>query len=137
VEFSSNYNREAWLLATVYAPCTPNGKRALLDWFKNIQMPDDREWLVIGDFNLIRRPEDRNKEGGDTNEMFLFNEAINTLGLTKLPLHGRRFTWTNKQPSLLERLDWFFTSHAWTTNYPGTIVKKFGHGDIRSLAMCD
>jgi hypothetical protein len=45
VEFSSNYNREAWLLATVYAPCTPNGKRALLDWFKNIQMPDDR---VVG-----------------------------------------------------------------------------------------
>jgi exonuclease III len=75
VEFSSNYNREAWLLTTVYAPCTPNGKRAFLNWFKNIQIPDDREWLVIGDFNLIRRPEDRNK-------VFLFNEVINTLGLT-------------------------------------------------------
>jgi hypothetical protein len=45
VEFSSNYNREAWLLTTVYAPYTPNGKRAFLDWFKNIQMPDDR---VVG-----------------------------------------------------------------------------------------
>jgi hypothetical protein len=63
------------------------------------------EWLVIEDFNLIRRPKGRNKEGGDTNEMFLFNEVINTLGLTELPLHGRRFTWTNKQPSpLLEGL---------------------------------
>lgn len=56
--------------------------------------------------------------------MFLFNEAINTLGLIELPLHGRHFTWTNKQLSpLLERLDWFFTSNAWTTRYPGIIVK--------------
>ena len=69
-------------------------------------MPDDIDWLIIGDFNLIRRPEDRNKEGGDANEMYLFNEAISSLGLVDLPLMGRHFTWTNKQASLLlERLD--------------------------------
>jgi len=56
--------------------------------------------------------------------MFLFNEAIDKLGLIELPLHGRHFTWTNKQfPPLLERLDWFFTSASWTINYPNTLVK--------------
>ena len=60
----------------------------------------------MGDFNLIRKPEDRNREGADANEMFSFNEAINKLGVIELPLHGRQYTWTNKQfPPLLERLD--------------------------------
>jgi hypothetical protein len=51
----------------------------------------------VGDFNLIRRPEDKNRDGVDLNEMFLFNKAINKLELVELPLHGRRYTWTNKQ----------------------------------------
>ena len=55
--------------------------------------------------------------------MYLFNEAISALGIIKLPLKGRRFTWTNKQTSpLLERLDWFFTSAKWTLSYPNTFV---------------
>lgn len=87
-------------------------------------MPPEMDWLIIGDFNLIRRPEDRNKEGTYLNEMFSFNEAIDKLGVIELPLHDRQFTWTNKQfPPLLERLDWFFTSTSWTTKFPNTIVK--------------
>ena len=44
-------------------------------------MPPDIDWLVVGDCNLIRRPEARNREGADPNEMFAFNEAINKLAL--------------------------------------------------------
>jgi len=87
-------------------------------------MPHDIDWLVVGEFNLIRRPKDRNKEGAGPNEMFAFNEAISKLGLVELPLHGRHFTWTNKQfPPLLERLDWFFTSNSWTSKYSNSLVK--------------
>ena len=72
---------------------------------------------------VLRKPEDRNKPGGDVNEMLLFNEAISSLGQIELPLHGTKYTWTNKQPSpLMERLDWFFTSSSWTTSYPNTTV---------------
>ena len=107
IEMRSTLNNSSWILTTIYAPCTPSGKRAFLEWFKNIQMLELTEWLIVGDFNLIRRPEDRNREGGDATEMYLFNEAIDTLGLIELPMHGRHFTWTNKQLSpLLERLDW-------------------------------
>jgi len=35
-------------------------------------MPDEVYWLMVGDFNLLRRPEDRNRDGADANEMFLF-----------------------------------------------------------------
>jgi hypothetical protein len=86
-------------------------------------MHDDVNWLIVGDFNLCRSPDDRNRPGGDLAEMFLFNEAISSLVLVELPLKGRRFTWSNKQQCpLLERLDWFFTSASWTLSYPSTIV---------------
>jgi hypothetical protein len=63
---------------------------------------------VLGDFNFIRKPPDRNKPGGDVNDMLLFNEAISNLGLVELSLKGRKFTWSNMQKEpLLERLDWF------------------------------
>ena len=44
-------------------------------------MPLDTNWILVGDFNFIRAPTDRNMPSGDVNEMLLFNEAISNLGL--------------------------------------------------------
>ena len=86
-------------------------------------MPLDTNWILVGDFNFIRAPTDRNRPGGDVNEMLLFNEAISNLGLIELPLHGRKYSWSNMQQSpLLEKLDWFFTSASWMTAYPDTVA---------------
>jgi hypothetical protein len=72
-------------------------------------MPNDVDCLIIGDFNLLRKPEDTNRPSDNAGEMLLFNEAISSLGIDEIRLHGRWFTWTNKQqPPLLERLDCFF-----------------------------
>lgn len=69
-------------------------------------MPAKALWMVVGDFNLIRRQEDRNKPGGDINIMMAFNEAISHLYLVELPLHRQKYTWTNKQRDpLLQCLD--------------------------------
>jgi len=88
-------------------------------------MPDDVDCLIIGDFNLLRKPEDRNRPGGNAGEMLLFNEANSSLGIEEIRLHGRWFTWTNKQqPTLLERLDWIFSSSAWTLRYPHTVARS-------------
>lgn len=86
-------------------------------------MPDDINWLVVGDFNLIRKLEDRNRPRGNIGEMLMFNNAISPLGVVEIPLHGRKYTWTNKQqPPLFERLDWFFSSQAWNLRYPLTLA---------------
>jgi endonuclease/exonuclease/phosphatase family metal-dependent hydrolase len=96
-----------------------------LEWFHNIEMLVDTDWLVIGDFNLIRKLEDRNKPRGNMREMLDFNAAINRQGLEELRLNGARFTWTNKQQSpLLERLDWFFALTTWMTSFPGSMVSS-------------
>jgi hypothetical protein len=87
-------------------------------------MPDEQNWIILGDFNVIRRLENRNKPGGDPHLMLAFNEAISNLGILKLPLKGQTFTWSNKQQNpLLQRLHWFFISNAWSLEFLGTIAK--------------
>lgn len=125
VEFNSVHNNDSWILTSVYGPCDAERKIAFLNWFENIQMPEEVDWMIVGDFNLCRKLEDRNRPGGNINDMFLFNSAISALGIVEIPLHGRKFTWTNKQhPPLLERLDWLFTSQTRTSNYPNTVARS-------------
>lgn len=64
MEFCSSFNNNIWTLSNIYAPCTYAGKRDFLNWFKNVQMSDTTNWILVGDFNLYRRPSDRNKPGG-------------------------------------------------------------------------
>jgi endonuclease/exonuclease/phosphatase family metal-dependent hydrolase len=99
-------------------------------------MPSDKLWLLVGDFNLIRRPEDRNKAGGDINLMLKLNEAISNLDLVEIPLHGLLYTWSNRQwEPLLQRLDWFFISQEWSIVYPDTCAKTMSH-DISDHVPC-
>jgi hypothetical protein len=74
-----------------------------------LNIPAQSNWLLVGDFNVIRSHENRNKPGGDIHEMLLFNEIIVHLDLLELPLKGKKYTWSNMQEHLLEQLDWFFT----------------------------
>ena len=114
---------DQWYLSNIYGPCHAEKREEFLDWFSNIDMPDENDWIIMGDLNFMRSPEDRNKPGGDINDMLLFNAAISNLGLIELPIKGRRFTWSNmQQDPLLEKLDWFFTSESWTISYPATSV---------------
>jgi exonuclease III len=76
IKFTSSLSHESWILTNIYGPCTAERKAIFLEWFSNIDMPEDMDWLVLGDFNFMRKPSDRNKPGGDVNEMLLFNEAI-------------------------------------------------------------
>jgi hypothetical protein len=100
-------------------------------------MAEDDDWLLVGDFNLIGRPSDKNKPGGNIQEMLRFNVAISNLWLEELQLVGNRYTWTNKQESpLLEGLYWFFASMSWVSNYSGSLVIKDSiKGYITSLAL--
>lgn len=124
LEFVSAHDNTAWCLTCVYGPCTAEGKLLFLDWLKQIQMPAGVDWILLGDFNLMRSEENRNRVGANHNEILLFNEAISELGLNEIPLQGRKYTWSNMQtPPLLEKLDWVFTSESWTISFPNTVAK--------------
>lgn len=63
VDFKSKHNNTEWLLTNVYGPCTREGKIEFATWLKDIQIPDEVDWLLVGDFNLMHTPADRNKRG--------------------------------------------------------------------------
>lgn len=53
VEFTSLHNDETWILTNVYGPCIPDRKRVFVDWMKEIHIPDNVDWMILGDFNLM------------------------------------------------------------------------------------
>jgi hypothetical protein len=123
IKFTSVHDNSSWVLVCVYGPCQGLERDNFVSWLYNLQIPVVENWLLLGDFNFIRSPENRNKPGGDVSDMFLFNEIIGHLGLLELPLKGRSFTWSNMQKiPLLEQLDWFFTSSNWISDFSNSVV---------------
>jgi hypothetical protein len=96
IEFTSTISGASWILTNIYAPFTSEGRANFLSWFFYIDMLDESDWLIVGDFNLIRRASERNHPGGNIQDMLAFNSAISSLGLEELKLYGNKFTWTNK-----------------------------------------
>ena len=127
VHFSSTQSAQSWTLINIYGPCVGERRYQFINWLFNLDIPDEEDWLIVGDFNFIRSPDNRNKPGGNVNDMLLFNDFIRQQHLTELPLKGRKFTWSNMQENpLLEQLDWFFTSLHWTLSYPATLIETQG-----------
>jgi hypothetical protein len=138
LSFTSSHNNAQLTLVTFYGPCHGMESDNFVSWLYNLQIPIDSNWLLIGDFNFIRSQDNRNIPGGDVNDMFLFNEIIEHLGLLELQLKGRKFTYSHKQNTpLLEQLDWFFTSSNWISVYPNTMVFPAAHsGSDMLLVWC-
>ena len=123
IKFTSTHNNSVWTLVNVYGPFVTIRRDIFVDQLYHLSIPSEDNWLLLGDFNFIRSADDRNQPGGDTNDMFIFNEIIDHLGILEIPIKGRTYTWSNMQDNpLLEQLDWFFTSTNWTTEYPITQV---------------
>jgi exonuclease III len=58
IEFSSVHSGATWVLTNIYALCSSEGRQNFLSWLNDIDMSDDCDWLLVGDFNLIQRPSD-------------------------------------------------------------------------------
>jgi hypothetical protein len=109
LHFTSTQSPQAWTLVNVYSPYHGDKRNDFVHWLYGLNIPDNEDWLLVGDFNFIRSPNNRNKPGGNINDMFIFNDIIREQNLTELPIKGRRYTWSNMQDDpLLEQLDWFF-----------------------------
>jgi len=62
--------------------------------------------LIGGDFNIIRRPNEKNNDNYSDRWHFMFNAVIDILNLRELDLSRRKFTWANNLPNqTFEKLD--------------------------------
>lgn len=103
----------------VYSKCDLPAKRNL--WENLIgerQSRDGGVWCVLGDFNVVRRRDERrgvNAEASlvQTLEMFLFNAFLGDMELEDLNVLGRRFTWYHPNGRSMSRIDRILISEEW------------------------
>jgi hypothetical protein len=128
IKLTSLMTGQEWYLTNVYGLCTADGKAEFTNWLYNFDASALDLWIVMGDFSLIRCPENRNRPDGNVNEMLLFSDVISHLDLVEVPLKNRAFTWSNMQSNcLLEKLDWIFNSSSWTLTFPNTMSYALSH----------
>lgn len=82
-------------------------------------------WLILGDFNLIVKDEDKNNGNLNHAMMGRFRRLINDLELHDVLLHGRKFTWSNQQDApTLVRLDRALCSTDWNHVFPNHLLQS-------------
>jgi hypothetical protein len=121
IKFKSKLTNQEWYHVNIYAPSTTTGKMEFLQWFSNFNISPRQSIIFLGDFNLIRDMDNRNKPRGSTTMMLDFNSAISQLGILEIALKGQSYTWSNKQQHpLLDKLDWCFVTQEWVSQFQGT-----------------
>ena len=92
--FTARHNNEPWKLSSVYGPCDGEERQMFVDWLNELKI-EEENWMIMGDFNFYRSLENRNRAGGNINDIFIFNKVISNVGLQEIPLKGRKHTWSN------------------------------------------
>jgi len=124
VKFFYRLDNKTFHVSNIYGPASSPQKLSFVTWLMNFDTVIFEDWVLGGDFNLIKHSENRNKPGGDITEMNMFDELIADLNLVEIPFSGRNYTWSNMQADpLLVKLDWVFTSYSWTLSFAATFVQ--------------
>jgi exonuclease III len=87
-----------WTMTGVYGPQSEQDKISFLEEIKTLRqgLHDQPEWLIVGDFNLIYKADDKNNSRLNRSLMGKLL-VLQDLDLKELSLNGRKFTWTSNQ----------------------------------------
>ncbi|GKV27391.1 hypothetical protein SLEP1_g36564 [Rubroshorea leprosula] len=111
-------------IINIYSPCLLMGKKALWEELQRLITSKGGKWCLAGDFNVVRKVEERAGSREITREMREFDDFILNTGLIDLPLAGRKYTWYNSNGQYMSRIDRFLMSEEWILNWSD--VKQWG-----------
>ncbi|KAL8544723.1 hypothetical protein ACS0TY_005092 [Phlomoides rotata] len=114
------------VLMNVYAPCSSPEKTEVWDIIKlTVNQNMDARVCVVGDFNSIRRPEERvgRQEQTDNRDIQRFEEFIQQSNLQELPMVGRSYTCYRPDGSCKSKIDRMFVNTEWLRHWPNQILK--------------
>lgn len=86
-----------WMLVNIYGPAHDDRKLEFLEEIQTKIQSSEVPMLFGGDFNLVRRVEEKSSGNVSIHLMEAFNEMINVIELRELQRNGSRYTWSNKQ----------------------------------------
>jgi endonuclease/exonuclease/phosphatase family metal-dependent hydrolase len=86
--------------------------------------------LVGGDFNIIRKCEEKNNDNFKACWTFVFNANIEHLNLREIAISGRQFTWASRREvPTYEKLDRVLASISWEQKFPLVTVRALTRAD--------
>jgi hypothetical protein len=102
VKLTCAINGNSLCFSNIYGPAAVFERVVFINWLYSFDTSEFDDWLLAGDFNLIRSLANRNKDSGNQQDMLLFNDLIQHLDLAEIEFRGKDFTWSNMQqdPSL-------------------------------------
>jgi endonuclease/exonuclease/phosphatase (EEP) superfamily protein YafD len=106
----------------IYGPADHTFSAAFLEEVSSKVANTDLPIIMGGDFNLLRRAQDKNNDRVNWARLELFNDHIGHWGLREIPRSGARYTWTNKQLNpIMSVLDRVLVSTEWESLSPWTM----------------
>lgn len=112
-------DRIAWTITCVYGPQGESEKVAFIEELRALSATTGRQWLLLGDFNLITKAADKSIANINCRLIGKFRGALDFMQLKELRMCGRRFTWSNKQANpVMTKIDHVFHSDDWDLLFP-------------------
>ncbi|CAL1354334.1 unnamed protein product [Linum trigynum] len=116
------------MLTAIYASPRQTQQRSLWQALVRTSLNNELPWLLSGDFNAIKTPEE--KTGSPSATTFyrckIFSDRINQADLIDLGFSGPRFTWTrgdNPNSYKASRIDRSLCNTLWNSTFPDTTVQ--------------
>jgi hypothetical protein len=120
----SKFDGFEWILIGVYGAAQDALKPGFLSELVEICDVETLPILVGGDFNIIRRQEEKNNDNFKAHWPFLFNAIIESLDLREIELSGRQYTWASRRENpTYEKLDRVLANVEWEQKFPLVSVR--------------
>jgi exonuclease III len=126
VKFTLRYksNDFKFVLYSIYGPAQSQNKCAFLSELANTCSKEHLPYILGGDFNIMRNPEDKSTGDFDPKWPTLFNAVIESLDLREIVMTGRQYTWAGPgDDPTFEKLDRVLVSTDWENQFPLTLVE--------------
>ena len=128
VLIENKIDNSRWQVTVVYGPVLRNLKKPFRDALTLAKNLTTDLWLVCGDFNAIRKADEKTDPNFDVSLSRLFNKFVNTHHLIEHKLHTRKYTWSNGTRFAL--LDRIFISITWDQKYTSSHIQDLSSIEI-------
>ena len=122
---------DQFVVFNVYAPCDSSRQQVLWNVLSSrIASLEGQNVCVCGDFNAIRREEERRSVSSVLPQAGIvgFNNFVVNNFLVDLPLRGRSFTRYRGDGRSMSRIDRFLLSENWSLTWPNCIQMALSRG---------
>ncbi|XP_062097049.1 uncharacterized protein LOC133803120 [Humulus lupulus] len=110
--------KELWWFSGVYGPVVYGKRESFWDELAGLSAICGNNWCVGGDFNVVRRVDEKLNSKSNTRSMKKFDALIREVKLVDPKLQNGRFTWSNyRHKPICCRLDRFLHTPSWSRLY--------------------